>query len=85
MADGCHIEEIGELRSFRNGLIDFDEIWTGDAYWPWGASWRLRLNDPWARRCGLFRNYFDHCCNCGEQRTVDRGGMRGKEIMIRRD
>jgi len=34
MVDGCHIEEIGELRSFRNALIDFNEIWTGDAYWP---------------------------------------------------
>ena len=25
-----------------------------------GATWRIRLNDPCARRCGIMSNYFDH-------------------------
>jgi len=25
-----------------------------------GATWRIRLNRPCARRCGFISNYFDH-------------------------
>ena len=34
------------------------------AFYVWSvhiaATWRIQLNRPWRRRCGLMLNYFDH-------------------------